>query len=1019
MTGTVMRAHTILASERVAVVPPASPSAAEAFVRRFLAMDDEDARRALLDAHGLCPTELHDALRLLDEEAVRLHGSDPRRMEQICAEARDLARASGDAFMEAMLGMHHGDALRAQGRNADSLDLYDAAARSFLALGYPVEAARSRIGWVWAAAGLGRYDDALSAARKARRVLVAHGERFRVAGLDLNTGNVYIMQGRHREALHWYSRALETYEGIRSEGAGDVAVNIAWCHANRGSALTQLGRHQQGLAELEIARATFLQVDAAVSAGRVMRSFGQNQMDLGRYAAALRAFQSALEGFRALALHEEALTVAATIADCYLLLNRPADALVVLGDAEEHLQRTDSEWETVGVVSRKVAALLALGHQEEALALLDAAERSRSFGTRQHQAWLLAQRAGVLLDDGRVAESLAAAQHARRIARANGMRRLTADASITEGLALLALDRPDEARRAGTSARRIANDIDAVPLRSRVHDLLGRVAEAHGSFRSARHHYATAIAHLEREQRGVIFEFRDSFAAGRGAAYERLAGLQLAAGRPSEALSTAERAKSRALADAIGGAVDLRPRGSAVARRVQRDLTLAREQYAAVLARRAREERDGAARPEGTDETERQPAELERRIASLVQQLQLLGEADAVADLYSASMTAPLPPLPAGTVLVEFFVNGDQVLRFVVDRAGVRGEALPCALPEIERLLRALRLNLDATQRSRPDDRVRLADQARAALQRLCERLLGDLDGLSAYDSLVIVPHGLLHYLPFHALHDGERYLVERFTISYAPSAAIYGICRARARRRARRGRALVLAHSAGGQLPFAVEEAGAVAGVLGVDARTGAAATRALLAGEGRQADLIHVAAHGIFRHDAPLFSHVELADGPLTTADVFNLSLRASLVTLSACETGRAVVGGGDELVGLARAFLYAGAAGLLVSQWRVEDASTAALMACMYQHLVDGATAAAALRAAQVALLDAEAGASGHQHPFFWAGFQIIGDGQALEPHPGGWEGRGSSDRSAGAGAHLLQPGGVRAGARATRS
>ncbi|MGI8551582.1 MAG: CHAT domain-containing protein, partial [Dehalococcoidia bacterium] len=157
--------------------------------------------------------------------------------------------------------------------------------------------------------------------------------------------------------------------------------------------------------------------------------------------------------------------------------------------------------------------------------------------------------------------------------------------------------------------------------------------------------------------------------------------------------------------------------------------------------------------------------------------------------------------------------------------------------------------------------------------------------------------------------------------------------------------------------------------------------ANRDLLEGLRRKAGVIHLAAHGRFRADAPLFSSIELAGGPLTVADIFSLQLGSALVTLSGCETGRAVIGGGDELAGLVRAFLYAGAAGLLVSQWRVEDASTAALMVRFYLELRQGAGFAQALRTAQMAFISSEVPQNGRQHPFMWAGFQIIGDDQRL--------------------------------------
>jgi CHAT domain-containing protein len=107
----------------------------------------------------------------------------------------------------------------------------------------------------------------------------------------------------------------------------------------------------------------------------------------------------------------------------------------------------------------------------------------------------------------------------------------------------------------------------------------------------------------------------------------------------------------------------------------------------------------------------------------------------------------------------------------------------------------------------------------------------------------------------------------------------------------------------------------------------------------------------------------------------DVFNLELNASLVTLSACESGASAAGGGDELVGFSRAFLYAGAASLLMSLWRVEDQATAHLMDRFYQALLDDQRKAGALRQSQLALLRGNEGYR-YRHPYFWAPFVLIG-------------------------------------------
>jgi len=140
----------------------------------------------------------------------------------------------------------------------------------------------------------------------------------------------------------------------------------------------------------------------------------------------------------------------------------------------------------------------------------------------------------------------------------------------------------------------------------------------------------------------------------------------------------------------------------------------------------------------------------------------------------------------------------------------------------------------------------------------------------------------------------------------------------------------------------------------------------------EAGERQLIHLATHAQFRQDDPLFSALLLADGELTAQDLFNLELKASLVTFSACETGLGKLGGGDELLGLSRACLYAGASSLVLSLWRVEDQSVAELMQLFYTRLLAGRRKGAALRLAQVTLLQSES----YRHPFFWAPFTLIG-------------------------------------------
>jgi CHAT domain-containing protein len=248
--------------------------------------------------------------------------------------------------------------------------------------------------------------------------------------------------------------------------------------------------------------------------------------------------------------------------------------------------------------------------------------------------------------------------------------------------------------------------------------------------------------------------------------------------------------------------------------------------------------------------------------------------------------------------------------------------------------------------------------------------LLRPVEGQIGQRRLMIVPHRALHYLPFHALHDGEAYVIERREVCYAPSAAVLRHSLARPRHSFERALLLGVADE---QTPRVREEIETLAplfpeAIALLDER----ATRAAVEEHAPQVDLLHLACHGQFRPDNPLFSSLQLGDGWLNVRDAYNLSLRCELVTLSACETGVSAVAPGDEIIGLARGFLSAGAPSLLLSLWTVDDEATARLMAHFYQHLRAGRSPSAALRDAQLHLLQEQA------HPYFWSPFILVGRG-----------------------------------------
>jgi CHAT domain-containing protein len=323
------------------------------------------------------------------------------------------------------------------------------------------------------------------------------------------------------------------------------------------------------------------------------------------------------------------------------------------------------------------------------------------------------------------------------------------------------------------------------------------------------------------------------------------------------------------------------------------------------------------------------------------------------------------------TVLVEYFQQGEMLIAAVVRREGV--EIVPlAALPRVVTRSRMLRLQLSKFQlgssyTGRFESALRQATLRH--LQELYEDLLAPIEPVLKCQHLVFVPHGALHYIPFHALHSGSEFVIDKTTVSYSPSASLYAL------RRGRRANSSLHALVMGvhdDKTPWIPQEVKAVAAavpnsILLLGDRSSENALRTL----GPDSRLIHIATHGFFRADNPMFSWVRLGDSYLSLYDLYNLRLPVDLVTLSGCATGLNVVAAGDELLGLARGLLYAGAQSLLLSLWDVHDRSTADFMSSFYLHLNNPqATKASALRAA---MMDVR-----HQypHPFHWAPFLLIG-------------------------------------------
>ncbi len=280
-------------------------------------------------------------------------------------------------------------------------------------------------------------------------------------------------------------------------------------------------------------------------------------------------------------------------------------------------------------------------------------------------------------------------------------------------------------------------------------------------------------------------------------------------------------------------------------------------------------------------------------------------------------------------------------------------------------------------------DAISEKDDERPAAGRLNSGIVAPLMPYVRNNNLIIIPHDVLHYLSFAALWDADRgrYLVEDYTIAYAPSAS--ALSHILEKRNENEGRLLALGDP-DDSLDQAANEARTVAQLYGVEPLIGAQATESQFYDQIGNVDILHLATHAAFNTQRPLFSGLVLApdetnDGNLEVHEVFELDLpNINLVVLSACNTALGEQSNGDELVGLTRAFLYAGVPAVVTTQWSIEDRASAALMTAFYRHLREGMTNARALQAAQLQVMAQDE----WKTPYYWAAFSLSGDHSGRE-------------------------------------
>lgn len=929
----------------------------------------------------------------VDDEKLR----NAYRALQIAEIAQAVAAAHPASEVEALALWASGNALCHLSRHQEALTCYHRAEALYRAQAHTFEVVRLQINQVAVLQDISDFAAALELATQARdmcAVLGAGADPY-LALLEMNVGAAYQQMGASEAALMAYERGRAILEAL-----GD-AVQVARMDLNRAIVLQEMGRFQAATDLFLTARATLATSKLDQEVARANHNLGHLAYRRGQYQAALRFLEEARRGFAAIPNPLEVAMVSLYRSFVYRDLNLLPETIMLAAEAERQFRQANTQWMRAAALTNQGLGYQRLGAYAQARRCLDRARRvHRQQGAHMRVVLLDVERATLALEEGRVAT---AQRLVRRVAR-----QLAPDiwpALVVRVHLLLARCAMAQAHPRLPEARQYA--ANACDLAARYHlpeqaaaaHMLGHILEDMGEAQAAWMQYQVALAVIEELRAALVLdEFQLGFMDDKLVLYDAAVRLAQQIATPAQVLALLNLASTAPVshlawlsplpASLTADDTDLRARLQSLRETwhwYQSELEARADPYAAA--------------PPG--DVAAPAADLQQRLRSLESEMADITrrwhiQAHPVAQPVTsvpvpAPLAAPLWTAEAATafahdlqrhlapdaVLLHYFVCDGQFGAMLVTHNTLHLLPQLAAAASLQRVLRSWRFHLEHGHASMPA--ATSLKSSRAHLERLYTTLIAPLERYLAHQQhlFLVVPPGW-HDIPFAALFDGQHYLVERWQLTYlsAPEALVAHTPAFTLAVPEPEAQALVIGYSEQGRLPHTQAEAQQINRTLAPVARATCVLEDAATLDYVRAAipgcHILHMATHALFRPDNPLFSWMRLADGRLTVADLYELTLpQRPLVVLSACETGRGQPRGGG-LLGMGRGFLAAGAAGLVVSLWKIADDAAAQVMTDFYAHLVAVPTTLApadALAQAQRLAIARSA------HPSGWAGFIFI--------------------------------------------
>jgi CHAT domain-containing protein len=898
----------------------------------------------------------------LFREGLRLFTQTARESRLAAVEkyqaAASIFRTLGDQPMEAKSIDKRGQSYNRLGESRLALQAYEQSLALFRALGDRGEEASALNNVALERVNLGQFAEAIEPLKTAAAIFHEIGDAWTERSPINNLGLAYYRLGEIELSTQYYRRAAAL-----AQANGDPSGE-AYAHVGLGGLALLKGNLQEALDLMTRAYELWHGLGNHQMAALALGNVGSTHLYLGDPQAALDYLTRAQE-MRKVAPNRinEAATLG-SMASAYRLLGEPRKALEIVRAAIAMWRELGIRTQEADGMEAMAAIHVRLGELDAAAAAYDAARQiAHESGSRIGEAFALSGLSRVRLAQNAPAEAASLASKALSIAQqGTNLRFAEEEALVALGHAEFAVEALDASRDHAAKAIEVAESIrSSVAGPAQRSSYLGHNHDAYGLL-------VDVLMRLHRRRPGEGFDRQAFEASERGRARTFVDLLGESRGNIREGIDPALVAREqdlRAALAALRGESDERVNRLLVEYRdVQNDIRVRSPRYASLVEPQS----------SGLDDVQRD--------------------------------------LDADTVLLEYTLGDERSYVWVAGHDSLSGHELP-SRARIEALARRVYDALGQPQA--PELRDAMAELSRAVVEPVAARIAGK--------RLAIVTEGTLQYIPFAALVDGGgRPLIDSHEIVSLPSASTLRALRRDAPSPRVTSRSVFVVADpvfdthdprvkGGAAQPRrtstdALERSARDSGVAGLErlwfTRREADVIASLVPGDGGRklldfdaslervsgADLtsygiVHFATHGLLNNKHPelsglVFSLVDerghQRDGFLPAYEVYNLRLNADLVVLSACQTALGEDVRGEGLVGLTRAFMYAGTSRVVASLWRVPDSATAAPMERFYRALlIERRTPAAALRQAQQSVRAERRWAA----PYYWAGFTLVGE------------------------------------------